>query len=224
MCYYGITKSAGENDMLSNCYLAKVSDNKDPDNLHRVQVVKQDEEESVSDWIPVLTMYGGNDAGLCMLPDIDEQVLVVSLDDNRNKQVVLGSIWDENSAPPETGENADADFNQDGKNSLHFIKSRSKNMIILDDTDGKEKIQIISSDAKSRFEFLAEDEMVSLTTEHDLSIGAKGLLTIKAEEIEITSKKQFNVKADEVQITGKKKMDIKADQDITLKGSGIALN
>lgn len=31
MCYYGITKSAGENDMLSNCYLAKVSDNKDPE-------------------------------------------------------------------------------------------------------------------------------------------------------------------------------------------------
>lgn len=210
--------------MFPQNYYAKVSDNKDPDSLNRIRVALQGEEESVSDWIPVITPYAGSECGLSFLPEIDDEVLIVALDGHNADKVAIGSPWTANAKPPKTGENGDADLNGDGKNSLHFLKSRSGSMFIFDDTDGKEKIQLISSDNKSRLEFNVPDKLVNLKTENDLTIGAKGLITIKAEEISITSKKQMNVSGDEIQVKAKKTLSITADQDITLKGSGIALN
>ena len=136
----------------------------------------------------------------------------------------MGSIWSNEVKPPETEENSDADLNSDGNNSLHFIKSRAGNLIILDDTDSKEKIQFISADKKSRFEFSAEDELINIETENDIQIHAEKSLTIEAEEIEIKSSKQMNISVDEFQTKVSKDLSIESDKDITLKGSGIALN
>ena len=210
--------------MFLQCYLAKVSENKDPDGLHRIRVSKTDEKESVTDWMPVLTPFASVDAGLSSLPAVDDQVLVLSMDSRNMQMVALGSLWSTNAKPPKTGENGDADLNSDGKNSLHFIKSRAGSMIIFDDTDGAEKIQIIASDNKSRMEFSVADKLTSLTTENDISVGAKGNITVAADEISITSKKKLNIAGDEIQIAGKKKMEVAAQQDLTLKGSGVALN
>ena len=105
-----------------------------------------------------------------------------------------------------------------------FIKSRAGNLIILDDTESKEKIQLISADKKSRFEFSAEDELINLETEQDIQITAKKNLLINAEEIEIESSKQMNITADEFQTKVSKELSINADKDITIKGSGVALN
>lgn len=210
--------------MFSQFYFATVTDNKDPDSLHRVRVTKLGEEDAVTEWVPVVTQYSGNAAGLSSLPDVDEEVLVVALDPSGARKAVIGSVWSTASAPPETGENGDADLNADGKNALHFIKSKAGSMLILDDSEGKEKIQIIAPDGKARIEFSVADELVTLDTENDVTIGAKGNITIQAEEISITSKKAMSLTGEEIAVAAKKKLDITADQDITIKGSGIALN
>ena len=210
--------------MIKNVFIAKISDNQDPDNLHRVKVTFTNEKEVVSNWIPVLSPSAGDKNGIYSLPEIDEQVLVASLDNDTKNLCILGSIWSDNVKPPETEENSDADLNSDGNNSLHFIKSRAGNLIILDDTDSKEKIQLISADKKSRFEFSSEDELINLETENDIQIHAEKNLTIEAEEIEIKSSKQMNISADEFQTKVSKDLSIESDKDITIKGSGIALN
>jgi uncharacterized protein involved in type VI secretion and phage assembly len=210
--------------MFTKYFYGKVSDNKDPDSLNRVKVTILGEKETVSDWLPVITPLAGADCGISILPEVDDMVLIVSLDGNNIKKAVIGSVWFSGSEAPVTNENTDADLNQDGKNSLKFFKSKSGSMFIFDDTEGEEKIQIISSDGKSRFEFLNADEIINLETEADISIGAKGIVSIQAEEIEITSEKQINVSGEEMQFSAKKTMDISSDKDISIKGSGIALN
>lgn len=210
--------------MAKKIFLAKVSDNQDPDNLHRVKITYNHQGEAVSSWIPVLSCAAGNSNGFYSLPDIDEQVLVASVNDSDTSFCVLGSIWSESILPPETSENSDADLNKDGKNSLHFVKSKSGNMIILDDTESAEKIQIISADKKSRLEFSASDELITLDTENDLILSAKSNVSINAEEIELTASKQINISSEEFQIKASKDLSINSDKDITLKGSGIALN
>jgi len=210
--------------MFPNFYWAKVTDNADPDKLHRVKVAKKGEEENVADWIPVLTPYGGSGAGLSFLPDVDDQVLVVSMGVTDGQKAIIGSIWSNELSPPETEENSGADFNGDGENSLKFFKSSTGNMLIFDDTDGSEKMQLISSGKKSRLEFSEADELVSLDTDQDLSVGAKKSVLIKAEEVSITSEKQMNISADEYQVDAKKGLDVNCDQDIGIKGSGISLN
>ena len=211
--------------MVPHFYWAKVTDNIDPDGLHRVKVLKKGEEENVTEWIPVVTPYGSSDRGLSFLPDVDDEVLVVSLDAIDVRKAVIGTIWSNEAAPPETGENTSADLNNNGENSLRFFRSRSGHQLIFDDSEGAEKIQLITSDSKSRFEFDVAGELVSLTTENDLVMSAKGAISIQAEdEIEITSKKQINMSAEEYQANAKKGMDIKADKDMTIKASEISLN
>jgi uncharacterized protein involved in type VI secretion and phage assembly len=210
--------------MFSRFFLGKVTDNHDPDGLNRVRVSKKAEEDGVTDWVPVVTPYGGEDTGLSLLPDVDDQVFVISLDNSNVRKAIVGTIWSNIAVPPETGENSDADLNQDGKNSLRFLKSRSGSQLIFDDSEGAEKIQLISSDSKSRLEFSVADELVSLNTEHDLAIGAKGAISIHAEEFSLTAKKQFNVETEEYQISAKKAMNITADKDMAIKGSGLSLN
>lgn len=210
--------------MNKRIFYAKVSDNQDPDNLHRVKITYNDENESVSEWVPVVSYSAGSDSGFFCLPDVDEQVLVACINNDANSLCVIGSLWSEQVQPPETGENSDADLNKDGKNSLHFVKSRSGSQIILDDTESKEKIQMISAEGKSRLEFSAEDELINMETENDIQISAKEKLLFDAEEIEMTSSKQTNISAEEFQTKVSKGLDISADKDITVKGSGIALN
>lgn len=210
--------------MSFNLYLAKVSDNKDPDKMDRIKVTRTMEKDSVSDWIPYLSVNAGNGTGVSTLPDVDTQVVVASLDGSCTVQVALGTIWNESAKPPESGENGDADLNKDGKNALHFVKSKSGNMIIVDDTKGKEKMQLVSADGKTRFEFSKKDKLVNLETDQKIGFTAKKEMTFEAENITVKSKKKLNLSADEFQSKASKKCDIKADQDITIKGSGIALN
>jgi len=210
--------------MFPNFYWARVTDNADPDKLNRVKVAKQGEDENVADWISFITPYGGSDTGLSFLPDVDDQVLVVSVGVKDGQKAIIGSVWSNELPPPESGENSAADFNDDGENSLKLLKSRAGGMLIFDDTKDAEKIQLVSAGKKSRFEINEPDEIVLLNTEHDLNMGAKGTVSIKAEEISVNSEKKMDISTDEYQLDAKKGLDIKSDKDIGIKGSGISLN
>lgn len=206
-------------------YIGTVTDNQDEDGLNRVRVSAQLEEETVSFWLPCLTAAAGDGTGFSVLPDIGAQVLVLAFGKSRDEQVVLGSFWSDSCAPPETGENTEADLNADGKNSLTFFKSRSGIMIICDDTDGKEKLQLIGAGGGSRIEFDCENEVINIESDKDIVLGAKGNITIQAEkEISLTAKKSLSIKCDELSVKSEKDAIIESGKDMTLKGSSIALN
>jgi len=210
--------------MVPFTYWARVVENADPEELNRVRVAVTREKESVTEWVPVVTPYGGDGTGLSFLPNVGDQVLVASFSGDNTQKAVVGAVWSNAAVPPETKENTDADLNKDGKNSLKHIRSRSGNQIVFDDSEGKEKIQLISADGKSRIEFSVADETLSLTTEHDITIGSKGTLSIQAEEVEISSEKQVNISSDEYQIEAKKKHTNEAGNGISIEGSGVSFN
>ncbi|MCR5253521.1 MAG: phage baseplate assembly protein V [Treponema sp.] len=210
--------------MTNPLFMAKVSDNKDPDGLNRIRITFTDEDEVVSNWVPYVSPLTGDGTGISVLPDVDDEVLVASLGTEKSYCVVIGSVWSEAAAAPETGENSDADLNQDGKNSLTFIKTKGDNMLILDDTEGKEKIQIIHNKTNSRVEFLAEDKKISVTTDEEIALTSKKDLNINAENISIEAEKELNFQCEDLQIKASKEVNIEASKDMTLKGSGIALN
>ena len=55
----------------NNIFLAKVSDNKDPDGLNRIRVTYQNENEVVTNWIPYMTSFAGEATGISVLPNVD---------------------------------------------------------------------------------------------------------------------------------------------------------
>lgn len=113
-----------------------VTNNKDPDSLGRVKVkIPRISGEDESNWARVISFMAGKDYGAFYLPEVDDEVLVSFEHGDINIPYVIGSLWNGKDKPPLT--------NEDGKNNLRVIKSRSGHIIRLDDTDGQEKIEIV---------------------------------------------------------------------------------
>jgi len=205
-------------------YVGKVTDNQDPDGLNRIKVSSPQETETDTEWIPYMTPFAGEGTGFHILPNVDAQVFVCVLDALRNKKIAIGGIWDESAAPPVTDENTDGDLNQDGKNTLHFIKSASGNMLIFDDTEDDEKMQLISAGKKSRLEFLKKDELINFETEKDIAFAAKKEMFFDVEKLEIKTSKECSFQCKKFQVSSSDSFSIESDKDVSVKGSSIALN
>jgi uncharacterized protein involved in type VI secretion and phage assembly len=206
--------------------LAKVKDNQDPDKLGRIKVTADNfGEEIESDWLPILNFFGGSEIGAFFLPEVDDQVMVCFMGESPEQGVVLGGVWGDNQKPPETGENSGSDLNQDGDNNMRFIKSRSGHMIIMDDKDGEEKLQLIASGGDTRFEYSAQDKLLNIETDQDLTIKADKKLTIEAEEAELKFTKSATIDADGIKIeSSSKDMTLKSNQNVVVEGTTIKLN
>ncbi len=76
---------------------AKVVDNEDPENLGRVRVQfdwQQDYgEDMVTPWLRLIHPYGGKHKGFSFIPEVGEEVLVDFVGGNPEKPFVVGSIF-----------------------------------------------------------------------------------------------------------------------------------
>lgn len=177
-----------------------------------------------TDWLPVLSPFTGDQSGFFALPETDDIVGVLFMDNELQKGIVLGSLWNSTQLPPASEENADGDFNDDGNNNLHFIRSRSGLRIILDDSDGEEKIQLLSTDASTRLEILVGEEMLNIETEGDITISAKGGLNIEAEEIQTSTEDALSMESENLQQKAGSDSEFKGDSGIAMEGNGVGLN
>jgi uncharacterized protein involved in type VI secretion and phage assembly len=188
-----------------------VTNNKDPDKLGRVKVKfpwLSDQYES--NWARITTAMAGNQRGFYWLPEIDDEVLVAFEHGQVEFPYLLGALWNGKDNPIEK--------NDDGKNNLRIIRSRSGHKITLDDADGKEKIEIVDKSEKNKLIINTADNMITIVADKDISITAtNGKLTLSGNDIEINSKGDLKVDA-------KSSVTVKATSQMTLKGSTININ
>ncbi len=81
-------------------------------------------------WAPVATLMSGNNRGSWFMPEIGDEVLVAFDHDDVNHPFVLGFLWNGKDKSPETN------------TRKRLIKSVKGHSILLDDSDGSEKIEI----------------------------------------------------------------------------------
>ncbi|TMQ07041.1 MAG: hypothetical protein E6J91_36575 [Deltaproteobacteria bacterium] len=93
-------------------------------------------------WARIAVPMGGPDRGTYVLPEIEDQVLVVFEHGDINRPIVIGSLWSKKQEPVEV--------NQSGKNNTKLIKSRCGHRIIFDDKEGAEKITIVDNTEKNK--------------------------------------------------------------------------
>jgi uncharacterized protein involved in type VI secretion and phage assembly len=180
-----------------------VTNNKDPDGLGRVRVrfpVRESNDDSY--WARIATLMAGKGRGSFFLPEVGDEVLVAFEEGNAEHPYIIGGLWNGQDTPPET--------NSDGKNNIRKIRSRSGHeirfnddaetkgeklvirtnaghVITLDDSDGKEKIEIkdktennsITIDSNQRAITIASDMKLSLKSQV-IEIEAQGMMTLKA--------------------------------------------
>ncbi len=170
---------------------ALVTNNNDTDNLGRVKVqYPWNSEHEESDWIRISTPMAGVEQGFYFIPEVEQEVLVTFIDGDINSPIILGALWNQNDAPPQNNEEGKNDIRKirsrsgheivfdDGENPKLEIKTPSGQIILLDDTSGSEKIKIEDA-AGTSIEFDASAQAIKISSGMDVSIEATNI-TLKA--------------------------------------------
>lgn len=201
-----------------------VTDNQDPDSMGRVKLaIYLSEIPTETDWLPMVSHFAGDDKGIFSLPDTGDMVLAAFMDEDYKKGYVMGGIWPQAAAIPLSEENPDADLNGDGGNNIRYFRSRSGQRIILDDTDGAEKIQVLNPDGTSRIELDGENELINLQTELDVTLNAAGMISLTAEEMEITVDGDLTGQCENVGLEASGDLSVEGNS-VALEGNGVEIN
>ncbi len=203
---------------------AIVTNTKDPDKMGRVKVkyAWMGEAKTIeSDWARVVSFMAGNERGAHFLPDVDDEVLISFEHGNMNHPYIIGALYSTKDKVIEK--------NEDGKNNIKMIKSRSGHTITLDDTSGKEKFIIEDKSGKRSITFDAKEKTLDIVnSEGDMTISVKGDLTIKSEKkltlegktgVDINSDSAINIEGKSIKAKSSAALNIEAGSSLTAKAS-----
>jgi uncharacterized protein involved in type VI secretion and phage assembly len=196
---------------INGVVIGVVTNNQDPDGMGRVKLkfawLSSDAE---SNWARIAVLMAGPGRGSYFLPEVDDEVLVAFEHGDANYPYVLGSLWNGKDKPPLK--------NDDGKNNIRLIQSRSGHIVRLSDEDGKEKIEIIDHTGKNSIVFDSANNTVTISADKDIALVAKnGKITLDASNIEITA-------SSAAKIESKGALDLKATAALNAKGQTVNLN
>lgn len=123
---------------LSAAHLAQVVSLDDPESLNRVQVrliaYAETDGQDLPLWARVVAPFAGNDRGAFLMPDVDDEVLVVFLQCDARYPLVLGGLWSgANAAPATIGASG---------NVIKRIRSKNGIQITLEDQQGQETLTL----------------------------------------------------------------------------------
>jgi uncharacterized protein involved in type VI secretion and phage assembly len=209
-----LQSSRNHTNGLAPCYgvvVGLVTNNTDPEGLGRVKVkFPWLSEMQESHWARIASLMAGKDRGTYFLPEVDDEVLVAFEHGDLRFPYILGMLWNGKDTVPAK--------NEDEKNNIRMIKSRSGHTICLDDTEGKEKIEILDKTGKNSLVFDTAKNTITIAAEQDLILSApKGKIELDAQTINLTAKKS-------IQLSSQQGMDLKTNGTMNLQGSMINLN
>jgi len=196
-------KSAAKSDRFFGVMVGIVTNNKDPEKLGRVRVKfpwLSDDHESW--WARIAAPMAGSGRGVYFLPEPNDEVLVAFEHGDVRFPYVLGALWNGDDKPPAT--------NDDGKNNIRVIHSRSGHLIRLDDTAGDEKVEFIDKTGGNSITIKSSDNSLTITCTGKLKLHADG-------GVEITSNADVKVQANAT-------MSLQASAPMTIKGAVVNIN
>lgn len=178
--------------------------------------------KNVSGWIPVMTPYGGNSYGFYTLPEVGALVIIAFLMGDRNRPVVIGSLWSEKNALPEK--------TAVESNLVKRLKTKGGCEVLFEEEQGKEKVTIHTP---GKLKIFMNDEKKTINIQDSdgnnavLLDGENGILTLQAKsklECKVNNKVMFSLdgSSNKAQI----KCDqaaVEASQSLKLKGQSLSL-
>ena len=174
---------------------AVVVDNKDPEGLHRIQVEfpAVDDTPPKSAWCRVASPMARADRGWAMIPDVGTEVLV-GFAGRSGTPIVLGCLYNGKDEKPPYA-------NEDGKNNLRLIWTRSGNQWVFDDSSGKEAIGLGAKASKvgdvssGGVHQIMDDANKSFVqkSDGDIELEATGSLSITCTDFTVDAKGSLSI-------------------------------
>lgn len=179
-------------------YAAIVTDIADPDGQGRVRVrlpwAPDADGRRYEVWARLATMMAGNDRGTWFVPDPDDEVLVCFEAGDPRRPYVIGGLWNGRDAPPE-------DMDGGGENNLKVIRSRNGVKITMDDSAGRERLEVETPGGQS-VELKDGPGTLILKDQNGntVTLDAGGVTVDAAAQVSVTAAGQVSVKAGMVQV------------------------
>ena len=184
--------------------IGEVIDLNDTEGLGRVRVRYPTLENQESDWVPLVTLMAGADRGTFFRPEIGDKVLVAFEHGDPRRPYILGGLWSQSDRPPN-------DDGQPDRNNWRFIQSRSGHKILLDDTQGQEKIEIIDKDNARKVVIDSANQKI--------------LVICDSGDVEVTaSAGSVKVEAMTVELKATGNMTLEATGTMTITGATVNIN
>lgn len=127
-------------------------------------------------WAPVATFMSGSGRGSWFMPEVGDEVLVAFEHEDAEHPFVLGFLWNGKDKPPETSSHK------------RLLKSVKGHTVLLDDTDGSEKIEITTGKG---LKITMDDTSNSITIEasDSVTVKANNSITIQATDVSVKAPK-----------------------------------
>lgn len=194
-----------------------VTNNKDPDGLGRVRIrfpVRGSNDDSY--WARVATLMAGKERGSFFLPEVEDEVLVAFEQGDVEHPYVIGGLWNGEDKPPET--------NSDGKNNIRKIRSRSGHEILFND-DAETKQEKVVIQTKAGHVITLDDSSGKEKIEIKDKTGSNSI-TIDSNQnaITISSAMKLSLKSQMIEIEAQGMMTIKSNATLTVQGTLVKIN
>ncbi len=212
-----------------------VSNNKDPDGLGRVKVTlpilgvdgeaKDTSQPGIeTDWAPVASFYAGAKHGGYFTPEVKDEVLVGFFLGDINRPFVLGALYNGKDRPLQKNDN--------GKNDIKQIVTRSGLTVRLNDASGAETIQIFDEENKEQITISKKDRRITIQSEKEILLTSSGgAVTVSAKNIKVKAESSLNLEGGQVTIKSSGALNleggvvnVKSNGLVAVKGSTINLN
>jgi len=167
-------------------------------------------------WARIAVPMGGGGRGTYVLPEIDDQVLVVFEHGDIHRPIVVGALWSKKQEPVE--------INGSGKNNTKLIKSRSGHRVIFDDKEGSEKIVIVDKTTKNKIVLDAANKVVKIESDGDIEVIAKANVIMHANALKIGTSQTVTGKGRSLLTHAAKTFGLKATSSITVGGGSTTIN
>ena len=187
---------------------AVVTNTDDPNDWGRVKLkFPWMTDDAESDWARVLGVGAGPEAGLFVMPDVDDEVLVTFAHGDFSQPFVLGGLWNgKHQLPPEAVKARSGE-----KPLVRTWRSRKGHRVAVYD-NADDKVEIVTAGGH---QLVLDDANRSVT------ITSKGGHTITLDD----SSKEIEIKATgNLKIQAGGNMDLQANGQMNIKGTPINLN
>jgi uncharacterized protein involved in type VI secretion and phage assembly len=202
---------------MEGLFVGIVTNNKDPDGLGRVKIKFPTREgEGESYWARIATLMAGKERGSFFLPEVNDEVLVAFEQNNINHPYVLGCLWNGKEKPPEK--------NDDGKNNIRMVQSRSGHKIVFND-DHEQKKEKLEIQTKAGHRITLDDAAGAEKIEIKDKTGSNSIVIDSVKNsITIECGMTLKIKAQAIEIEAGATMKLKAGATLTIEGAMVMIN
>jgi phage protein D/phage baseplate assembly protein gpV len=214
----------GEQDLYNNringVVPALVTNSRDPQGVGRVKVkypILANASGGIeSDWVRIAAPGAGKTRGFFWIPEVNDEVLVAFEYGDPHRPYIVGALWNSKDNPPQKNDVAAPS----GTTTQRILQSRTGHIILLDDSDGAAKIQILDSTKKNEILIDTKQNSIILTAEKDITLTAKGNITLDAKgKVEIKSGTDTQITATAAfKVSANAPSEIKSAATLTIDG------